>query len=128
MDNNSSSRPSRNESAEWHTRIRHHDVQPPKLLHPLFKQSLHLLRLRHVRLHRHRLPALAFDLFDHFFGGGGPFDVVDDDGGAVGGEGQGVLSAHAAAAAGDEGDFVGEGLGDGGGHGGEGWGGGGWGG
>ena len=62
--------------------------------------------------------AKGFDLFDDGGGRGRGTGVVDDDGGATGGELEGVLTAHAAARAGDEGDFAVEAAG-----GGAGWGG-----
>lgn len=55
--------------------------------------------------------AVRADEGDEGVGGGGVGEVVDDDGGAVGGEAEGDGFADAVGGAGDEGDFAGEGHG-----------------
>jgi hypothetical protein len=70
------------------------------------KQALDVGLYRHIRLHRERAPAQAFDLCHHTGGGSGVFPITQCHGIAGARRAQGGGRPNAAAAAGDQQHFI----------------------
>lgn len=72
-----------------------------------FHEGVEAAGLRDIELEQGGFAAELFDLGQHGFAFGFAFAIGEDDVGAIAGEFEGGVAAKAAAAAGDEGDFMG---------------------